>query len=168
MPTEGKKNHQGEGGGREVTWTPEKRAEAITHILARIATSRDSIATIVGEREDLPSERLFFQWKREDEKLRQDYAHAKEEQADLIFDEILDIADDSRNDWMTRTGPNGEAQEVINQENIQRSRLRIDSRKWVAGKLRPKQYGELVRQEITGKDGGAVQINITPNQANIG
>lgn len=143
---------QGQGGGRPEVWTPEKKQEAIDKILARIATSRDSIATIVEEDESLPSETTFFKWKREDEKLAQDYAHAKDEQADLIFSEMLDIADDGRNDWM-KIKRGDEVVEVENKEAIGRSRVRLDTRKWVLGKLRPKQFGDLVRQEITGKDG---------------
>jgi hypothetical protein len=151
---------QGQGGGRPEVWTPEKRQEAIDSILARIATSRDSIATICEGDETLPSETTFFKWKREDEKLSQDYAHAKDAQADLIFAEMLDIADDGRNDWMTvKRGE--ETVEVENKEAIGRSRVRLDTRKWVLGKLRPKQFGDLIKQEITGKDGGAVEIKLT-------
>jgi hypothetical protein len=146
--------------GRPVVWTPEARQEAIDKILARIATSRDSIATITEGDESLPSETTFFKWKREDAVLAQDYAHAKEDQADLIAEEMLDIADDSRNDWMKKK-QGDEVIDVPNPEVINRSRLRIDTRKWVMGKLRPKKYGELLRQEITGKDGGAVQIQLT-------
>jgi hypothetical protein len=131
---------QGQGAGRPEVWTPQKKEEAIVAILARIATSRDSLATICKE-EGMPSERLFFKWKREDEKLSQDYAHAKEEQADLIFEEMLDISDDSRNDWVKKQ--QGEQTiDALNPEAIARSRLRIDTRKWALGKLRPKKYGE--------------------------
>jgi hypothetical protein len=60
------------------------------------------------------------------------YARAREIQADGMVDEMLDIADDARNDWMEKRG-----ELVPDNEAIHRSRLRIDARRWVAGKLRP-------------------------------
>lgn len=72
------------------------------------------------------------------------YAIAREEQADSIFDETLDIADS-----IPAEAPN---------EEIQRARLRIDTRKWVAGKIRPKKYGDLLKHEVTGADGGAIAM----------
>jgi len=72
------------------------------------------------------------------------YAVAREEQADAIFDETLDIADS-----VPPEAPN---------EEIQRARLRIDTRKWLAGKLRPKKYGDMLKHEVTGADGGAIAM----------
>lgn len=69
------------------------------------------------------------------------YARAREDQADKIFDEILEIVDST------------------NPENVQVARLRMDARKWMAGKLRPKVYGEKVTQEHQGPDGGPVQVS---------
>ena len=43
-------------------------------------------------------------------------------------------------------------------EDIQRARLQIDTRKWVAGKLRPKKYGDLLKHELTGANGGAIAM----------
>lgn len=85
------------------------------------------------------------------------YARAKEESADAMAEEMLDIADDGTNDWMARSEQRGGGYE-LNGEHIQRSRVRIDTRKWLASKLKPKKYGEKV--EHTGPDGGPVQISI--------
>jgi hypothetical protein len=57
------------------------------------------------------------------------YARAREDQADYLFDEILQIADDGSKD-------------KFDFENVQRSRLRVDTRKWAASKLKPKRYGD--------------------------
>ena len=77
--------------------------------------------------------------------------------ADTLFDEMLDIADDARNDWMERNGKDDAGWEA-NGEHIQRSKLRLEARKWMAGKLRPKKYGDKITQEHTGADGGPVMI----------
>jgi hypothetical protein len=59
-----------------------------------------------------------------------------------LADEIIDIADDGSNDWMERELESGKTIEVLNAEHVARSRLRVDARKWVAAKLKPKKYGD--------------------------
>lgn len=99
---------------------------------------------------DMPSQVSFFKWVGNDEKLAKQYARAREAQADLIFDEILEIADDATNDWMDRNSED-ESVRVVDHEHVQRSRLRIDARKWMAGKLAPKKYGDKLDATVTGK-----------------
>jgi len=65
---------------------------------------------------------------------------------DFWADEILDIADDTTNDFIeTETGVR------LNAENVQRSRLRIDTRKWLLSKLSPKKYGD--KLDLSSTDG---------------
>jgi hypothetical protein len=85
----------------------------------------------------------LFRWLADDEVFREQYARAKEVQAELMADEIISIADGN--------------DDVRGNVDVQRDRLRVDARKWVAAKLLPKKYGERVVQEITGKDGGPIQ-----------
>lgn len=94
--------------------------------------------------EDMPSVTTFFKWLREHENFAKQYARAKEIQAELFISEIVDIADDGRNDWMEKKLQSGEIVEVANHEHIQRSRVRIDSRKWLASKFMPKKYGDRI------------------------
>lgn len=86
----------------------------------------------------------------------QQYARAREAQADKFAEEILAIADDGTND--TYTDANGLVR--TDQEVIGRSRLRVDSRKWLASKMFPKRYGDKVTSEHTGEGGGPVKIDI--------
>ncbi len=100
---------------------------------------------------DMPSKAAVFKWLAANEAFVDQYARAREAQADAIFDEILDIADDGSNDWMERKNSDGENigwQE--NGEALRRSALRVDARKWMAGKLRPKKYGEKLMTEHSG------------------
>lgn len=95
--------------------------------------------------DELPNRSTVFRWLSSNESFRDQYARAREAQADTIFDEILDIADDGRNDWMLRIG--ADDQELGWKENgeaLRRSQLRVDARKWMAGKLRPKKYGDKI------------------------
>ena len=72
------------------------------------------------------------------------YARAREARADKLADEILQIADDSSND----TYVDGDGNVKTDHEVVARSRLRVDSRKWLAGKMAPKKYGD--RQILSG------------------
>tara|TARA_R110000822_G_scaffold259919_2_gene384996 strand:+ start:4780 stop:5223 length:444 start_codon:yes stop_codon:yes gene_type:complete len=65
------------------------------------------------------------------------YAKAYQARAYYWADEILDIADDSINDYMLRQSNGGEEHETTNPEAIARSRLRVDTRKWLMSKLIP-------------------------------
>ena len=107
--------------------------------------------------EGMPNKSSVFRWlsKKDAGELRDQYARARECQADVIFDEVLSIADDARNDWMERRGEE-DAGWVANGEHIQRSRLRIDARKWMAGKLRPKVYGDKIDLTHGNPDGSPI------------
>jgi hypothetical protein len=82
------------------------------------------------------------------------YARARELQAQGLADELLEIADDGRNDWMERNEGIGPE---LNSENIQRSRVRIDTRKWLLSKMLPRIYGDKSEVALTGPNGGPVQ-----------
>lgn len=90
---------------------------------------------------DMPSSRTFFKWLDEDKDKVKRYARATEIRAENIFEDMLEIADDGTNDYMTITkgdiSYNVEDKEVTN-----RSRLRLDTRKWMLSKLQPKKYGD--------------------------
>lgn len=128
--------------------------ELVALICERI-TDGESLRTICRD-EDMPACSTVFKWLIEKPAFSEQYARAREAQADTLFDEVLDIADDARNDWMERRGED-DAGWQANGEHIQRSKLRIDARKWMAGKLAPKKYGERIVNEHTGKDGGPIE-----------
>lgn len=110
--------------------------EVADAICERIADGQ-SLRTICAA-DEMPNKSTVFRWLAVNEAFRDQYARARESQADALFDEILEIADDGTNDYAE--GRNGET--VVNNEAIGRSRLRVDARKWMAGKLRPKVYGD--------------------------
>lgn len=123
--------------------------EIFDTICERIAGG-ESLRAICAD-DDMPHDSTVCRWLAADDggELCQQYAHARERQADAIFDEILEIADDARNDWMAANGEDAEAFR-LNGEHVQRSKLRIDARKWMAGKLKPKVYGD--RLDLTNSD----------------
>lgn len=137
--------------GRPSSFTQET-ADAICERIGRGESLRS-----ICEDDALPSRESVRRWLDANEIFRGQYARARELQADTIFDETLDIADDARNDWMERNAADDPGWQA-NGEHIQRSKLRIDTRKWMAGKLRPKVYGDKVEHEHTGADRGPIEI----------
>jgi hypothetical protein len=107
----------------------------------------------------MPCVRTVFNWLETDKDFCTKYAKARELQADLEVDDILDIADDGTNDWVTRQRGNVTVTEV-NHDHIARSRLRVETRKWRAEKLKPKKYGQKVQAELSGPDGKPIQQQV--------
>lgn len=122
-------------GAPPYAWTAEIEDELLTRI------GKGESLVDICEDDWLPSQATVYRRLAADPEFSERYARAREVQADTIFDEILHIADDARNDWMERKGETSKGW-IENGEHIQRSRLRIEARKWMAGKLRPKVYGE--------------------------
>lgn len=85
--------------------------------------------------------------------LNDQYTHAREERSDLIFEEILLIADDASCDTVTKM-IGDELTDIENKEFINRSKVRIDARKWMLGKMQPKKYGD--KLDVT-TDGEKIQ-----------
>lgn len=87
------------------------------------------------------------------------YARARDVGLDTMADEIFDIVDDNRNDWVERESTRtGQTYIALNDEAIGRARLRFDARRWYLSKLAPKKYGERQAIEHSGPDGRPIQI----------
>ena len=78
-----------------------------------------------------------FKWIHRYPEFEKQYVRARELQAEYFLEEIIEISDDGSNDTITKDG-----KECINSEWVQRSRLRVDSRKWAMSKMAPKRFGE--------------------------
>lgn len=100
-------------------------------ICLRIAEG-ESLRAICQD-EDMPNKSTVLRWylsdKEELEFFRKQYDLAREIQNQLIEDECIDIADDASNDWMDRN-VGEDTIRVLDHEHVQRSRLRVDTRKW--------------------------------------
>ncbi|EHJ62156.1 terminase small subunit [Novosphingobium pentaromativorans] len=109
----------------------------------------------------IPAQSTVFYWLSRDlhPDFSERYARAREAQADAIFDEILDIADDGSNDYVTRTRDDGSEYQAFDAEHVQRSKLRIDARKWMAGKLQPKKYGDATTVKHADADGEKIELD---------
>lgn len=82
------------------------------------------------------------------------YARAREDQADTYSDQIVDIGEEIP--MMVITDEDGKVTKRIDPAGVNRNRLRVDARKWVAAKLKPKKYGD--RQILAGDPEAPVEI----------
>lgn len=136
----------------------------IQNEICRRLTEGESLRTICAT-EGMPSKSTVMRWLADDEEFRGLYAAARTLQADILTDEILDISDNGSNDWMQRKREDGSTDEVVNHEHISRSRLRVDSRKWLASKLAPKKYGDATLLKVGDAEGGKLPLDDTAKAA---
>ena len=136
--------------------------EIVSRICEALAGSSAGLAEICRSDETLPHDRTVYRWLADPkhEEFRQRYASAREAQAHFFGDEILEISDDGTNDWMKRN-VGEETVVVADHEHISRSKLRVDSRKWLMSKLAPKKYGDKLEATVQGPNGGPVQTELT-------
>lgn len=88
-----------------------------------------------------------WRWLEANKGFRDQYALARERQAEALFAEMLEIADtpmlgtiETSKEWGT---------EIKSADMIEHRRLQIETRKWMLGKLKPKVYGSQVDAEPT-------------------
>jgi hypothetical protein len=145
---------------RPITWEGKLKEKAIDLVLETIeqGSSLRSILDNNRDKDVLPSRRVFNEWLRDDDGLSTQYAYACEKRADAIFEDILAIADDTTRD--KKTSKDGE--DITDNEVIQRSRLRVDARKWMLSKMNPKKYGDKIDMTTGGDKIQQPILNIDP------
>ena len=132
--------------GRPSSYTKDRAAE----ICARLVEG-ESLKSICRD-PLMPDIKTVYLWMAQNETFLHQYAKAKEDQADTMQEEILDIADTKPAEIMDDKGNSR-----IDAAHVNWMRLRIDSRKWVAAKLKPKKYGE--RTTLAGDKDNPVEVH---------
>lgn len=115
-------------------------------ICSRMAEG-ESLRSICRD-ESMPALSTVFLWVAKHSEFSEQYKLAMASRADAMFEDMIEIADDGRNDYIV----SGDGDERFNTEHVQRSRLRLDTRKWMLSKMLPKKYGDKVTDEIIGND----------------
>jgi hypothetical protein len=117
----------GRGVGR-----PSKYSEELASEICRLLSEGESLRQIC-ERQDMPARSTVNKWLAQKREFADQYALARERQADFYADEMVHLADTA--------------------EDVNKARLQIDTRKWVAAKLLPKKYNDrLVTEHVAGGD----------------
>ncbi len=132
--------------GRPTTYTIE-----LADLFCERIANGESMRSI-GRDADMPALSTIFKWLREHKQFSDQYAIAKEESAEAWADDIVDIADNQvGNPLVVDDKPmldsEGRPIMVVDGPAVNHARLRVDSRKWAASKLKPKKYGDKVTTE---------------------
>lgn len=148
-----KRKGKGKKRGRPTSY----KKRIADEICARLA-SGELLKDICSEK-GMPSRSTVYHWLFSRPEFSDTYARAREAQMESWAEDIIEIADDGSND----TYEDDEGNEKVNHDVIQRSKLRVDSRKWLMSKLSSKRYGDKVQAEVSGAGGGPMQavLNVT-------
>lgn len=130
-----------------ANWTDEKKQAAIKDVIEAISNGKSLRGVLdSADREILPSCVTWFEWMKQDEEIVKQYALACEARQEMIFDQIMEIADKQGEDVIeTEDG------EIVNHNIINRNRLQVDARKWMLGKMNPKKYGDKIDHTTGGE-----------------
>lgn len=110
--------------GRPSDYSTEKAADICARMLNRHADGRLYSLRDICRDPDMPCESTVYLWLSKYPEFSDMYTRAREDRAHMAADEILSIADE--------------------EEDPAKARVRIDARKWYAGKLSAKHYGDKV------------------------
>lgn len=139
--------------GRHSTFTQDKADE-----IALRLSDGEPLRQICRD-ESMPSWVTVYNWMDERPEFHSLIARARARGEDSIAAECMEIADDSRNDYIDKLNAEGEViGQQLNSEHVQRSKLRIETRLKLLAKWNPKKYGDKIQAEHTGADGGPLQM----------
>lgn len=136
--------------GRHSTYTSEKADE----ICMRLASGQSLHEICRDKARGMPNIATIYDWLAAHQDFDERYARARLSAADTLADEIQSLSDEEPRMIVAADGTSR-----IDPGWVQWHRLRVDSRKWTASKLKPRAYAERLHNEITGKDGGAIEID---------
>lgn len=148
--------------GAPSLYSPKLAAKICEHIAEAIPLRR--IAKFPG----MPSTSTMMLWlDGRWPEFSEQYARAREAQADKLAEDMLEIADEECT--MVRSDKHGSKDDdgagntevLFDATAVARNRLRVEARKWLASKMAPKKYGDKIQAEHTGANGGAIQVAST-------
>ena len=131
---------------------PTKYTKVLSEQVCAMLAQGQSMRTVC-KNSKMPSMQTIFTWLRKYPDFLEQYERAKLESADALTDEMIDIADEEAMSDLVIDGvpvldPNtGNPYKILTSAGVQHARLRVDTRKWIASKLKPKKYGDKVTNE---------------------
>lgn len=118
---------------------PSEFTQEIADVICERIADGESLRKICSE-PSMPNKATVFRWLAQFPTFSDQYARCREEQAETHADGLVDISDER---------PPLDQFGKVDPGYVAAMRLRIDTRKWVASKLKPKKYGERVQQDVT-------------------
>lgn len=109
----------------------------------------DSLSDVLKSSEKYPSRPTFYKFLKDNQERLNKYARATSIRADYLFDQIIEISDNTIEGVVIETDDNGRTKEKKG-DMLGHRKLQIDSRKWVLSKMNPKKYGDKI--DVTSDD----------------
>jgi len=122
---------------------PSKFTQELADEICRRVSEGRSLRSVCRDA-DMPTDETVRQWRLADAEFSAQYARAREARAEVLADEIVEIADTA--------------------EDAQLARLRVDARKWAASKLDPKRYGDRLDIDATVRKAEVSENPLTDEQ----
>ena len=117
-------------------------SEAIADEICERLAAKESLESICRS-PGMPHPAAVIRWvQKPDLNFKEKYETARLIGYQLMAEELMAIADDGANDYIERVDETGKVKLVVDHDHIARSRLRVDTRKWVLAKMLPKLYGD--------------------------
>lgn len=139
-------NRDGFGARYRSVALPSGHPTSYTDELAeRICTELRTGRTLIDvcRDEGMPGEHTVLEWvQRNRGGFTEAYRLAREIGYLVMADQIIEIIDDSSNDWSEHVDADGDIRQVFNRENVTRSRLRFEGRRWLLSKALPRIFGD--------------------------
>lgn len=127
-----------------MTKEPVRYSEELANEICReVSISTLGLKVLCAQNPHWPNDKCIYLWTLKYEEFGRNYARAKARQIEVLVEDALQIAYDSSNDSIV----NEDGKKIFNREWVARSRLKIDTIKWLACKLAPRIYGDKVQIE---------------------
>lgn len=144
--------------GLTLVGRPESYTIAIAEEICQRLSDGETL-TEICKLEHMPCLSLVMLWARDRADFMELYARARRVQFERMVDEIIDISDDATNDWVNRQFGEDTVR-VIDHEHVNRSKLRVDSRKWLLGKMLPDRFGDRIAHQTLDEHGKPTKPSI--------
>ena len=131
---------------------PSTYSQHIANVICIRIAEGESLRKILRD-DGMPVQSTVYEWLLRHPEFAENYTRAREEQADTLADEIIDIADESPEMNEIRDKHGDVVDIKIDSGYVAYQKQRIEARKWTAMKLKPKKYGD--RVAVEGVEGGA-------------
>lgn len=133
----------------------------VNKICARLAEG-ESLRGICSNK-DMPDKATVMRWLAANTEFRDQYARAREVQADFWAEQIIEISDTPMEGTRVEEGKDGS--KTVREDMLGHRRLQVDTRKWLMARMAPKKYGDRLTQEVSGPAGGPIQTEeISPRE----
>lgn len=155
------------GTGDAVVYVDNSVRIAVEMELLEWVASGKSLSSYCNQ-EGKPHIVTIMRWVSQSDDLKLKYTQAMKVREEVLFDEIIHIADTPLEGVTTvdELGPNGAIVRTTVQDMTKHREMQISSRKWVLSRMNPKKYGDKV--QVAGHDAGPLTLvarSMTPQEA---